>query len=105
MIIGASGFVTNFPEEVLVEVRNREAKSIKSLSTTGRNGTSTYSAYETVDKLFGFVSDENRRGVKVLKVNYDADLGYPKRIELDRDGFYGNDDELTLQVKSIEIIK
>lgn len=105
LIIGATGFLTNFPEEVLVEVRNREAKSIKSLSATGRNGTSTYSPYETVDKLFSFVSDQNRRGVKVLTVNYDPDLGYPKRIELDQDGYYGNDDELTLQVRSIEIIK
>lgn len=105
MIIGASGFMTNFPEEVLIEVRNRKAKSVKTFSTTGRNATFAYSGYQTVENLFSFLGDQHKRGVKRLEVNYDPNIGYPRWIQLDQDGFAGNDDELTLKVRSLEVVK
>jgi hypothetical protein len=99
MIIGAEGFMMNFPEEVLIEVRTQRATSIKSLSKTGKNATDTYRGYNTVEKLFSFVDSQRKRGTKNLWVTYDTGYGYPTRIEVDQDGHYGNDDELLLEVK------
>jgi hypothetical protein len=38
-------------EQVLIEVRNRRAKSIKSLSKTDKNGTETYKNYDTIENF------------------------------------------------------
>jgi len=104
MIIGAEGFMINFPEEVLIEVRGRRAGPIKSLSKTGKNFTDVYKDYDTVENLFSFVDSQRKRGAKYLQVTYDAGFGYPARIEVDQDGHRGNDDELLLEVKDFEIV-
>lgn len=103
MIIGASGFLTNFPEEVLTEVKNRQAKSIESLSKTGRNHTEAYKNYDTVEKLFGFIEKEAKSNAHKLDVKYSETLGYPISIFVDEHS--GSDDKLSLSVKNLEIIK
>jgi hypothetical protein len=102
MIIGANGFLTNFPEQVLIEVRNRQAKSIKSLSKTGRNYVGAYKNYDTVEKVFDFV--ENSKKADKLSVLFDENLGYPNQIAYDgRIDVY--DDELSLKIFSLEVSK
>ncbi len=102
MIIGANGFLTNFPEQVLIEVRNRQAKSIKSLSKTGRNYVEAYKNYDTVEKVFDFV--ENSKKADKLSVLFDENLGYPNQIAYDgRIDVY--DDELSLKIFSLEVSK
>lgn len=102
MIVGASGFLTNFPEQVLIEVRNRQAKSIKSLSKTGRNYVEAYKNYDTVEKIFDFT--ENSKKTDKLSVIFDENLGYPNQIIYDgRVDVY--DDELSLKIFSLEVDK
>lgn len=102
MIIGASGFITNFSEEVLIEVQNREAKSIKSLSKTGKNYTEAYKRFDSIEKIFNFVAN-NQKGHK-LNVIFDKIFGYPSRVSYDEQAGIA-DDELELEVKRLEIIK
>ncbi|MCC6327800.1 MAG: hypothetical protein IT174_04735 [Acidobacteria bacterium] len=104
MIVGAESFSVNFPEEVLLEVRSGQPVSVKSLSKSGRNATSTYGEFDTVQKLFDFIDKAVKGNAKSLYVGYDADFGFPSQIEVDRDGSYGNDDELSLKVRDFEVI-
>jgi Family of unknown function (DUF6174) len=102
MIVGAHGLLTNFPEEVLIEVQNRKTKSIKSLSKTGRNYVEAYQPFSTVEKLFDFI--EQAKKADKLEVGFDENLGHPTRITYD--GSFGTaDDELSLWIKSLEVIK
>lgn len=103
MIVGASGFLTNFPESVLVEVRNRQPKTVKSLSKEGRNHVETYKGYNTIEKLFGFVENQAKSKAHKLDVRYDENLGYPSYIYVDEHS--GSDDKLSLKVESLEVIK
>lgn len=105
MIIGASGFLTNFPEEASLVVRDGRVESIKSLSKTGRNATDTYKSYDTVNELFAFIDSQRKAGAVRLMVEYDPGIGYPTQIEVDQDGFRGNDDELSVEVRNFEVIK
>ncbi len=102
MIVGASGFLTNFPEKVLIEVRNRQAKSVKSLSETGRNYTEAYKNYDTVEKIFDFAKSGKK--ADKLRAMFDENLGYPNQVVFDG-RFDVSDDELQLQIISLEISK
>ncbi len=103
MIVGASGFLTNFPEKVLIEVRNRQTKSIKSLSKTDRNYVEAYKNYDNIEKLFGFIENEARLKAHKLEVKYNENLSYPSYIYVDEHS--GFDDKLSLTVENLEIIK
>lgn len=102
MIIGASGFMINLPEEVLIEVKNRRAKSIKSLSKTGKNYTEAYKSYDTIEKIFDLIERENSKKADILNVRFNNEFGYPTEIFLDERADT-SDDELSLEVKSLEI--
>ena len=104
MIIRASGFMTNFPEQVLVEVQNHQVKSIKSLSKRGNNYVKAYKNYNTVEKIFDFIESENSRKPDKLNVRFNAEFGYPINVDLDEKTGW-SDDELSLEVKSLEIEK
>ena len=102
MIIGASGFMMNFPEEVLIEVRNRQAKSM--VSKTDNKGVDLYKNYNTVEKIFDFIEREHSRKADKLHVKFDDTLGYPTAVNLDeRVGM--SDDELSLKIVSLEVEK
>lgn len=104
MIVGAQGFLMNFPEQVLVEVQNRQAKSIKSLSGRNNNATQTYKEYDTIEKLFNLVEREKKKNAEKLYVKYDETLGYPAQIIIDERSDWA-DDELSITVKNLEVIK
>ena len=103
MIIGASGFLMNFPEKVLIEVRNSRPVSTYSLSKTGNNATNSYKGYDTVEHLFSFIETEKKRNAKRLDVIYDVSLGFPRQIRVDQDENV-SDDELSLAVEKLEIL-
>ena len=102
MIIGASGFMMNFPEQVLIEVKNRQAQSI--VSKTDNKWVDSYKNYSTVEKIFDFIEREHSGKADKLYVEFDENFGYPKAVNLDeRVGTF--DDELALKVFSLEIDK
>ncbi len=103
MIVGAEGFLMNFPEEVLIEVQTRLPKSTKSLSKTGRNYIEAYKPYDTIEKLYALIENQKKRNARKLEVKYDETLGYPSWIYIDENG--GSDDKLSLKVKSLEVTK
>ena len=103
MIIGAQGLMLNFPEQVLIEVQNSRAKSIKSLSQTGKNNTFEYQPYDTVEKIFNFIKQKHSKKADTLNVRYEETLGYPIKIILDEKTNW-SDDELMLNVFSLEVI-
>ncbi|MBC7901019.1 MAG: hypothetical protein H7070_13315 [Saprospiraceae bacterium] len=100
MIIGAEGFLTNFPEQVLVEVHSHRLKTIKSLSKTGKNHTEAYKEFNTVEKLFDFIDRAQSKKPYRLFLRYDETFGYPTMIDLDDSP--GTDDRLILNVVSLE---
>jgi hypothetical protein len=104
MIVGASGFLTNFPEEVLIDVKARQVKSVKSLSKTGNNYIEAYKNYNTIEKIFDFIALENSRKADKLIVRFNGEFGYPTDIVLDEQ-IGSSDDELSLKVRSLEIEK
>ena len=104
IIIGAEGLLINFPEEVLIEVRNSRAASIKSLSKTGRNYTEGYKPYDTIEKLFALIEDAKKRNAESLFVRYDETFGYPARIYYEQSTKM-SDDELLITVKDFEITR
>lgn len=99
MIIGAEGQMSNFPEEVLVEVSDQKIKSIKSLSKTGKNATQTYKGFDSVENLFGFIKEEYDRNAEKIEVIYDEELGYPHKILVDRT--QGTDDEIKIKITEL----
>lgn len=56
--------------------------------------------YDTVEDLFDLIQDAIAREAAVLDVEYDDQLGYPLRIELDY-AFNVADDELTVTVSGL----
>lgn len=102
MIVEAEGFIANFPEQVSIEVQNSRAKSIKSLSKTGRNFVELYKPYDTVEKIFDFIKQEHSKKADKLDVRFNETLGYPVEIILD-ERTKMSDDELRLKVINLEI--
>ncbi len=102
MIVGASGFMMNFPEQVLIEVKNREAKSI--ISNTDNSWVESYKDYSTVEKIFDFIEREHSKKADKLYVEFDKTFGYPTKVNLN-ERVNTSDDELLLKVFSLEIDK
>src|SRR5688572_3931139 len=91
MVVRMEGFKLLFAEKAAVEVAGGEMQTVRSLSNTGPGGSKAYKMYETVERLFELLDEENKNGAKKIYVTYDETLGYPKAIDIDRDGVSGND--------------
>jgi len=50
--------------------------------------------FPDVAGLFRMIEDASRAGAAWIEVIYDPGLGYPRRMVIDDDGVFGNDDEL-----------
>ncbi len=89
---------------VSIEVRNGVAKSIINIRTGDPVEYPFFSSYDTIPKLFSLI--ELRLGKKMdsFSVEYDATLGYPKKISIDESRNTA-DDELQIEVISFEILK
>ncbi len=68
-------------EEVLIEVRNGQAISIKPVSKSDQRDIKPYSRFETVEKMFDVIQVESEKGASVI-VSYNKELGYPEKIGL-----------------------
>lgn len=105
MLIGAFGVVKNYSEQVLIEVRNRKTASMELLWQSGGAPADPSRPFDSIEKIFEFVADQNRRGAKRIEVQYHPELGYPNNVVVDQDGQQGNDDDLLVRVKRLEMIE
>ena len=86
---------------VSFRVRNTEVRSLQDL---GLDASRTYGYYDTVEKLFAALRRSLARGEYKVAIEYDADLGYPVKADVDpkQTTF---DDELFFKVTSFRKIE
>lgn len=88
----------------IIEVRDREAVSIKLASDPTRDATTErFSRYDTIDDIFDIIETASVQRPDKMDIEFDPKLGYPKRLHLDPNAS-AMDDELFFQVLQFEII-
>jgi hypothetical protein len=63
----------------------------------------TLSNYNTVEKQFAYIRAESAKDHYRMEVDYDPDLGYPKRIFIDP-AQNTADDEMTLVIEGFKVV-
>lgn len=96
----------NGPPETLVTVRDGRVQDVRhrhaGSDTDVRAEARDFAAYWTVDGLFDVVASALERG-SIVRVSYDAALGYPTKIFIDHDrDFIG--DELDLELTRVTVL-
>ena len=89
---------------VLIEVRNGIKKSVTTLSTSELVDSYFFTRYETVSDLFDLIERNLNKTHDTFNCEYDSNLGFPKKIEIDHHRNTA-DDEFLLEVTNFEIIK
>lgn len=88
----------------IIEVRDRKAVSIKLASDPTRDAmTERFSRYDTIDDIFDIIETAGVMRPDKMDIEYDAKLGYPKKLNLDPDVSV-MDDELFFQVLQFEAL-
>lgn len=88
----------------IIEVRDRKAVSIKLASDPTRDAMSErFSRYDTIDDIFDIIETAGVMRPDKMDIEYDAKLGYPKKLNLDPDAS-AMDDELFFQVLQFEAL-
>ena len=68
---------------VIVEVKNGVTFSVIYAGTGLPVGNTNFVRYDTIDEMFQVIEDAINQGADEIKVEYNADLGYPTRIDID----------------------
>jgi hypothetical protein len=68
---------------VIVEVKGGVTSSVIYVGTGLPVGNTNFIKYDTIDEMFQVIEYAIDQGADEIKVEYDADLGYPARIEID----------------------
>lgn len=90
---------------VLIEVRNDVTKSITNTKTSELVDYPYFSTYETVPKLFSFIKTNMLDPeFSVSEIEYNENLGYPKKIFVTRRGNI-TDDNISLEISDFEILQ
>lgn len=89
---------------VSIEVREGVVISIIKLRTSETVKYSFFSEYETIPKLFSLIEHNLGEQMNSFCVEYDASLGYPKKISIDRRRDT-TDDELEIEVSNFEVLQ
>jgi hypothetical protein len=90
----------------IIEVRGRHVATVRSPSNPEAViDTSTYlrefARYDTIDDIFSFIERNRSSFALTQQIEYDAVLGYPKKIHMDPD-MSAIDDELSFEVLEFE---
>ena len=104
MIIEADQPLMYSPQPIQIEVRKSKVNSIKPPDNKKHIYLENYKHIDTIEKLFALIEEETIRKSDFFYVEYDAELGYPTRIVLDGTRKI-NDDELSVKILTLEIIK
>lgn len=91
----------------VITVRDNVAKSIKPFDKPDIEMLDTqisFGRYDTIEDIFRFIElSEAEYGWDRHEIEYDAKLGYPKKVDLDQSGVM--DDELYFEVLEFEILE
>ncbi len=68
---------------VEIQVENNAIKSIVDAGTTNAVPMARWKDYKTIDGLFAFIQEAVGRNADKIDATYDAQLGYPKNVEID----------------------
>lgn len=100
--LSAEGYLMAFAPIVAVSIRDGKLVSIKTPDGKPVTYLRIYERFSTVEKIFTFLDEVERRRPDRLHIAYDEKTGYPTHVDLDeKEGM--SDDELTLRIKSLQI--
>jgi hypothetical protein len=68
---------------VIVEVKGGVTSSVIYVGTGLPVGNNNFIRYDTIEEMFQVIEDAINQNADEIKVEYNADLGYPTRIEID----------------------
>ena len=88
----------------IITVRDGEVESIKREDNQAINpDTQRFSQYDTIDDIFNFIERGIEESPYKFEIEYDAKLGYPKKLDLDpKQRTF--DDELFFEVLEFEVL-
>jgi hypothetical protein len=89
---------------VVVEVRNGVTTSVTSVATGQPVSPDLFKQYDTVPKLFNVVTDAIARKASSITVEYNSQLGYPTKINIDYNTQIA-DEELYLTIENFQVIQ
>ncbi len=91
-------------KQVLIEVQNRQIKSIKRTSETDDGRIDLYEKFGTIEKIFKIIERARMTPQQKLDVEYDETLGNPLQV-LIIERFDVAENEKSIAVKNLEIIR
>lgn len=104
MLIGAFGVTKDYSEQVRIEVQNSKMSSLELLWDSGGGKLEMTRPFETMESFFEFIEELNRRNPKKMTVRYHSELGCPMGVKFDPDGQKKNGDEITVNIKKMDVV-
>lgn len=93
-----------FGEQVLIEVENGTAKSLKLITDSGHINAQAYKDFDTVEKIFGVAERAAEAKAETLNIGYNDAYGYPVQVIIDV-SYKIADDEMSVKIKNLEVIE
>ena len=88
-------------EPVIIQVRDGVRVALTPVNSGATIDAASFTAYDTVEKLFGVIQDAIDHNAAQITVEYDAVRGFPTRIDIDPIAAAA-DDEIYLRVSQLE---
>jgi len=82
-------------------VRRGAAESVAAAKPELTDSSEDVEQYDTIEKLFQIIESAAKRRPGILEIEYEPQLGYPRKLDLDYKSFV-SDDELYFQILQIE---
>lgn len=89
----------------IITVRQGRAESIKHADSGELvRETELFEHFATMEKIFEFIQEAEKRSPDKFQVEYEPNFGYPKKLNLDY-SFLGSDDEYFFHVLQFEVLE
>ena len=103
MILDLKGFSDN-AKQVLIEVQNRQIKSIKRTSEIDSGRIDLYEEFGTIEKIFKIIERARVMPIQKLDIEYDKTLGNPLQV-LIIEHFDVAENERSITVKNLKVVR
>ncbi len=103
MILELKGFSDN-AKQVLIEVQNRQIKSIKRTSEIDSGRIDLYEEFGTIEKIFKIIERARVMPIQKLDIEYDKTLGNPLQV-LIIERFDVAENERSITVKNLKVVR